>query len=35
MLVLNKERNLPAKLQKEKLVSITECTLDKKGLLRF
>jgi hypothetical protein len=35
MLVLNKERNLPAELQKEKLVSMAECTLDERGLLRF
>ncbi|KAI1506846.1 Pol protein [Pyrenophora tritici-repentis] len=34
-LVANKERNLPTKLQKEKLVSIAECTLDERGLLRF
>ncbi|KAI1687666.1 Pol protein [Pyrenophora tritici-repentis] len=34
-LVANKERNLPTKLQKEKSVSIAECTLDERGLLRF
>lgn len=34
-LVSNKERNLPTELQKEKLVSIAECTLDERGLLQF
>ncbi|KAI1507259.1 Dimer-Tnp-hAT dimerization containing protein [Pyrenophora tritici-repentis] len=34
-LVANKERNLPTILQKEKAVSIAECTLDERGLLRF
>jgi hypothetical protein len=33
MLVANKERNLLTALQKEKLVSIVECTVDKRGLL--
>jgi hypothetical protein len=35
MLVFKKERDLPTELQKEKLVSIAECTLDKQGLLQF
>jgi hypothetical protein len=35
MLVLKKERDLPTKLQKEKSVSMAECTLDERGLLRF
>jgi hypothetical protein len=34
-LVTNKARNLLTVLQKEKLVSIAECTVDKRGLLRF
>jgi hypothetical protein len=34
-LVTNKARNLPTVLQKEKLVSIAECTVDERGLLRF
>jgi hypothetical protein len=34
-LVANKERNLPAELQKEKSVSMAECTLDQRGLLQF
>ncbi|KNG46626.1 hypothetical protein TW65_06673 [Stemphylium lycopersici] len=34
-LVANKERNLPTILQKEKSVSIAECTLDERGLLQF
>jgi hypothetical protein len=34
-LVANKERNLPVELQKQKSVSISECTLDKRGLLQF
>jgi hypothetical protein len=34
-LVLNKERNLLIKLQKEKSVSIAEYTLDKRSLLQF
>jgi hypothetical protein len=33
-LVANKERNLPTALQKEKSVSIAECTVDERGLLR-
>ncbi|KAF7574116.1 hypothetical protein PtrM4_057390 [Pyrenophora tritici-repentis] len=33
--VPDKERNLPTILQKEKAVSIAECTLDERGLLRF
>jgi hypothetical protein len=35
MPVANKELNLPTVLQKEKSVSITECTVDERGLLRF
>jgi hypothetical protein len=34
-LVTNKARNLPTVLQKEKSVSIAECTVDERGLLRF
>jgi hypothetical protein len=34
-LVLSKERNLPTELQKEKSVSMAECTLDERGLLQF
>jgi hypothetical protein len=34
-LVLKKEQNLPTELQKEKSVSIAECTLDGRGLLQF
>jgi transcription initiation factor IIE alpha subunit len=35
ILVTNKARNLLTILQKEKLVSIAECTVDERGLLRF
>jgi hypothetical protein len=35
MLVFKKEQDLLTELQKEKLVSIAECTLDKRGLLQF
>jgi hypothetical protein len=35
MLVFKKERDLPTELQKEKSVSMAECTLDERGLLRF
>jgi hypothetical protein len=34
-LVINKAQNLPTVLQKEKSVSIAECTLDERGLLQF
>jgi hypothetical protein len=34
-LVAKKERNLPTQLQKEKSVSMAECTLDERGLLQF
>lgn len=34
-LVANGEKNLPTQLQKEKVVSISECLLDDRGLLYF
>lgn len=34
-LVANGEKNLPTQLQKEKVVSISECSLDDRGLLCF
>lgn len=35
MYVARNERNLPTHLQKEKTISITECSVDERGLLRF